>query len=747
MNSIDIGDSHLMNEATHRTVGLAQPEIGDLFGIARRGWLFIASGLALGILCALIIVSIMPPTYKATARIAFEKTLPRYMQTNKVTNEPIIDDYDTLGQAYVITSESVLLQVVKSLSLASDPDFAGGGNDGKTLGSRVRSLIAKIAPASALSKEPANDQSPPNHSDPEKIALDTVARNATVSREDVASVLTIAFSWKDPAKAATIVNAIIDGYSDQSLAEKMKSTVVARKVAQERVEELAQQVKDADRAVLEYKAANNLVGSDQMTLSHGQLNVMQTQLTNARLAMAEAKSRMEHLATNPDASALVATDNELISKMRGEQMALAARADEVERIAGKDHSSAIRIRNRIEELRRLIADEQRRIAGSSSKDYETARARYDEITTAISQVVNSEGANRNTLGRLHELESSADALRGMYNRMLQQVSEMNKVDAQPSITPDARVLKRATPPLQTESSKKRWLILAIGSLTGLLLGCAIVLARSFPFGVFRTAQQVTNTTGLPCTVLPEIGADEQASLRSGEYVLDRPYSRFTQSLRSIWATISIAQREAGAKVIGVISSNPGEGKTTLAINLAAHFGRHSTTRVLLIDGDLYRQSLTKSVAPDTHIGLREALEEPAALAKFVVRKESLNLDILPCPIPDQMPDPMELLGTQAMEELVKVARQAYDLVIIEIPPMAAIVDYKMIGRHCNGFVLVVEWGKTSQRLVLECLSEASTLTDRVLHVILNKADPAALRSIEHYKGDRFHAYYYDQKRA
>jgi succinoglycan biosynthesis transport protein ExoP len=236
-------------------------------------------------------------------------------------------------------------------------------------------------------------------------------------------------------------------------------------------------------------------------------------------------------------------------------------------------------------------------------------------------------------------------------------------------------------------------------------------------------------------------------LGRGEYVLDWPYSRFAQTLRSIWATINIAQTESGAKVVGVISSNPGEGKTTLAINLAAHFGRHSATRVLLIDADFYRQSLTRSVAPEARVGLREALEEPAAFVKFVVRKERLNLDVLPCPIPDKMPNPTELLGTAEMEQLVEVAREAYDLVIIEIPPMTAIVDYKMIGRHCNGFILVVEWGKTSQRLVLECLSDASTLLDRVLCVILNKADPAALRSIEHYKGDRFQAYYYDQKRA
>ena len=136
-----------------------------------------------------------------------------------------------------------------------------------------------------------------------------------------------------------------------------------------------------------------------------------------------------------------------------------------------------------------------------------------------------------------------------------------------------------------------------------------------------------------------------------------------------------------------------------------------------------------------------------ALAKFVIRKERLNLDALPCPAPDRLPNAAELLGTAEMEQLVEVARESYDLVIIEAPPMGAIVDYKMIARHCNGFIFVVEWGKTSQRLVLECLSDASALLDRVLCMVLNKADPSALRSIEHYKGNRFHAYYRDQKRA
>jgi succinoglycan biosynthesis transport protein ExoP len=494
--------------------------------------------------------------------------------------------------------------------------------------------------------------------------------------------------------------------------------------------------------------ANNLLGTTKSALSGEQLATLQTHLTNARVAMAEARARMERIARDPDASAIFVPDNPLISKLRAELLDLSVRANDIESRVGKDHLATIKARKRMEEVGNAIASEQKRIAGSFNNDYELARAQYDQISATMSRVMGEDGANSEVQARMRELEGAADTLRSLYDRMLQQSSQMNRVESQPSITPDVRVLNRATPPLQTEASRKRLLILAGGSLMGLLLGSAFVLARSFPFGVFRTSQQVTYATGLPCDVLPEIlTADERNSLKTGEYVLDWPYSRLAQTLRSIWATINTAQRDSGAKVVCVVSSNPGEGKTTIAINLAAHFALRSTTRVLVIDADFHRQSLTNRVAPDARLGFIEALKEPKALTKFVVRKERLNLDALPCPVPDRTPNAAELLGSVEMEQLIEVARETYDLVIIEAPPMAAVVDYKMIARHCDGFIFVVEWGKTSQRLVLECLSDASALLDRVLCVVLNKVDPPALRSIEHYKGDGFHTYYSDEKRA
>jgi succinoglycan biosynthesis transport protein ExoP len=169
--------------------------------------------------------------------------------------------------------------------------------------------------------------------------------------------------------------------------------------------------------------------------------------------------------------------------------------------------------------------------------------------------------------------------------------------------------------------------------------------------------------------------------------------------------------------------------------------------VLLVDADLHHSSLTDRVAPDAKVGLKEALAEPTALSKYVVRNERLNLDLLPCAASGRVPNAAELLGTAEMGQLIDTAREAYDLVIIEVPPMAAVVDYKMIARHCDRFVFVVEWGKTSQRMVLECLHDASTFLDRIVCIVLNKVDPSSLRSIERYKGDRFQDYYSDEKRA
>jgi polysaccharide biosynthesis transport protein len=205
----------------------AQPDVADLVGIARRGWFYIAAGAIIGLLVGAALLSNLAPVYKASSRIAFERTLSRYLQTNKITNEPLIEDADTYAQIYVISSESVLLPVVKALSLASDPEFVGE-QPKEGVGSRVREFFRTAAHAFGLPDEKPKQL--PTQDDLEKRAVDSMLRNLSATREDVPSVISVTFSSKDPVKASTIANTIVDTYLDAGVAGKVRSPTTSQAI-------------------------------------------------------------------------------------------------------------------------------------------------------------------------------------------------------------------------------------------------------------------------------------------------------------------------------------------------------------------------------------------------------------------------------------------------------------------------------------------------------------------------------------
>jgi succinoglycan biosynthesis transport protein ExoP len=339
---------------------------------------------------------------------------------------------------------------------------------------------------------------------------------------------------------------------------------------------------------------------------------------------------------------------------------------------------------------------------------------------------------------LRELESSAETLRGLYNSTLQNFKETNTIQTETTSAQNARIITRATPPL-SKNSKKAMAVFSGSMMLGLFLGVGAALGREWAADVFRTAKAVEQITDKSCVILPKISAKSQLV---EEFVIDAPYSRFTETLRNIKALIDADHCVEGAKVIGVVSSVPNEGKTIVAANLAALTIASSGARTLIIDSDLHLRKLTAGLAPDARVGLLEALENPYRLDALVSRRHS-GLDVLACPTSDRIPNAAELLGSPEMEKLLAVARKSYDYIIIEIAPIMSVVDVRLIERFVDGFVFVIEWGQTKRSLVLDALSTAGMIRERVVGIVLNKADPLALRRIESYKGDRSGEYYRD----
>jgi succinoglycan biosynthesis transport protein ExoP len=653
------------------------------------------------------------------------------LQTNKIVDDPTYDDAEIASQVYILSSESIAVPIVRSMNLAHDSEFAGPPDGGVGPINKIVKLAKRLIGGSDRTDVIIDPDAAR-----EEIAVETFLKRLSVWREDVFSVISVTFASENPNKAADIANAVADTYIATTLETKLKSTKMVSQWLQDRLTELKTQAMDADQALQNYKIANNLVNTGKGSLSSDQLSNLNTQLTNARVAVSEAKARLDGAQQMAGEGMMSKSATENLTKLRSEYRDVAAKASELEASVGPGHFAVVKLRKRMDDLRKSIKDEEQRIADSYANEYQITKMRETELAATMAQLVGEAGTSSQAQVKMRELESSADTLRNLYNSFLQKYKEINTLQAETIPVQNARILTKAAP--AGKSSKKAMAVLAGSIMLGLFLGAGAAIAREWAADVFRTPKVVEDVTGIPCVVLPAVQPSREQIAE--EFVLDAPYSRFTETLRNLKALINTAQLGDGVKVIGVVSSVPKEGKTTIAANLAALIVASSGARTLIIDSDVHLRNLTARLAPNAREGLIEALVDPSQLATLVSTRPS-GLDVLPCALSTRLPNAAELLGSPEMEQLLVAARKAYDYIVIEIAPIMSVVDIKMIERFVDRFVFVVEWGQTKRSLVLEALSEAEIIRERVAGIVLNKVDPFALRMSEAYKGKRFKDYY------
>lgn len=729
----------------------ARPSIGvtDILESLRRGWRFPLYGLLIGLALATIAFVYIPTPYKSSARILVDRSVNRYLQTTKIADQPIFDEGEVGSQVYVLSSDSVVIPVVQALGLAHDKEFVGLPKMG---GARILDYLGDLKRLVLKSFGVDSGEAADPEAALERAAAEAVVKRLTVTREDVANVINVAFESDDKFKAARIANAIADTYIATSMDAKLQSTKVASHWLQERLVELKKQVADADKALEEFRTANNLkagAGGPNAEL-RASLN---TQLTAAQIATAEAKSRLERIQKGSldEVTSLVGADalnnsarsgvisfalnNSDLVKLRSQYRDAAAKLAEVTGRVGTQHEIAVKLRRQADDLKSAIQAEERRIADAYVNEYQVAAAREAELAASAAKLFGGSDATN----ELRELESTAETLRNLYNNTLQKFKETNTIETGSIPVQSARVISRAAPPL-AKNSKKALAVMAGSLFLCLFLGTGAAIGREWIADVLRNPRAVEQVTGKKCVVLPMIEA------RSGpieEYVLDAPYSRFTEALRGIKALIDANRIVHGAKVIGVVSSVPKEGKTTVGANLASLMVAATGARTLLIDSDFHVRKLSAVMAPEARDGLLQAMQNPARLPWLVSRRQRSGVHVLPCVSQERIPNSAELLGAPEMAQLLAAARKSYDCIIIEIAPVMSVVDVKMIERLVDQFVFVVEWGATKRHIILDALSDAEIIRDRIAGVVLNKADPVALRHVEAINGIRPGDYYQD----
>jgi polysaccharide biosynthesis transport protein len=216
-----------------------------------------------------------------------------------------------------------------------------------------------------------------------------------------------------------------------------------------------------------------------------------------------------------------------------------------------------------------------------------------------------------------------------------------------------------------------------------------------------------------------------------------PFSAAAEALRYIKVAIDL--HPTGGKVIGMVSALPGEGKTTVAAGFAAFIAK-SGARTLLIDADMRNPAMTRSLGYSNAPGLLNMVAEKSNFEDLVITDSKYKFDFLPSSTRTKPSNSSDILNSPAMKNMLSVARNDYDYVLVDLPPILPVVDVKAAAHLFDVFVLVVEWGSTSTDEIVKAVNASPLLSERLLGAVLNKTDEKVMRRFEGYS-DRRYTYY------
>ena len=288
--------------------------------------------------------------------------------------------------------------------------------------------------------------------------------------------------------------------------------------------------------------------------------------------------------------------------------------------------------------------------------------------------------------------------------------------------------------------------LTVSLVLGLLLGIGGAVAKEMLNAGFTTPKQIEDVLGLP--LLTSVSHMSARELTIGSIITPiprfpalKPLSRFSESIRALKSGIQMTDVDHPPRVVQVTSTAPGEGKTTIALSLAA-LTSYSGHKVLFIDADLRHPSASRFLGLEKDPGLVDLLLGQVKHDEVIRFHKSEGYWVLPAG--NRAQNPPDLLGSERMKSIVVSCKQTFDLVVVDTPPAGPVIDPVVVSQLCDTVVLVVRWAATAREMVKQC-AEQLARHKKIGGVVFNQVnDRQAQKYGKHgyYYGARYYKSYY-----
>jgi polysaccharide biosynthesis transport protein len=730
-------------------------DLDRLLTIAARRMRMVALCVALFMMLGVLYLLLATPYYTAYTQILLDDNLSRYTdRDNAPQDDRTQADMQIASAVEVLKSNNMALRVVDEAKLAdvtliTDPPKSLIGE----LKDAISSVKRMVIPGPQLTAEQLQQGRRGK-------AAAMLQQSIAVERVMRSAVLSISYRSPDPRLAAKVTQAYANAFLTDQLNANFDASERATLWLQGRLDDLGKRAQQASLEVEKFKSENGLTQTggelmteQQLTDLTKQLIVAQADAASAAARLNQFKSIVEQGPENAVKNAIISGQtnaNQVLQDLRTRYLAIEKREQDVVANFGADHPQAIALKTEKDNIGKQIFQELKQLTASYTNEYDVTQSREKSLRESIQKLTGTNSEANVALVHLRELEQKASALKTMYAAFLGRYEVASQSQSLP--VTKARVISQAGVP-SSPSSPRKTMALALSAVLGLIVGAGLAFVQEMQERYFRLESDVRSVLGLKSLgYLPRMGPRAKKPMnpklrrwrkkapsgatvapplsetlgldRMMRMVIDAPRSAFTEALRNTKLAIDIILQGRASRVIGIVSALPNEGKSTVAANLAVLLAS-SGKRTLLIDADLRNPSLSHLLNPPAKTGLIEAVLGDASWQDCIKVDQETKLAILPIApgvSARSFVHTNELIASPGMTALLESVRKSFDYIVVDLAPVGPVVDAKAFSPLADGFICVVEWGKTPTKLVADLLDAEPQISNKIVGVLLNKTD-------------------------
>ncbi len=713
--------------------------------LMKRKWTILACLIAIFSLVAIASLK-MTPVYEASGSIAINKPDSGLVNFN---NSPTfnVDYYDPTEmetEVKILQSDLLALQVVKELGLDRRPEFGG-----------------KTAPLpSSLDLAPDPLQADTGHT---TALLGSFRGSLKVALAPNTHIIEVHYRSPNKELAANVVNTLMTTYTENNFKSRFDSTMQASDWLSKQLVDLQMKVETSQEKLVRYQREHEILGIDEkQNITTAKLDELNKALTTAesermdkesvyRLVQAGDTESIASAATVLDTAGAGSTSqSSLLETLRTREADLKIQAAELNTQFGPSYPKLAQINNQLKEIDVQLLAETKKIGGKIKGQYMAALQREDMLHDALEKQKQEANKLNESAIEYSLLKRDLDTNRQLYEGLLEKLKEAGVSAGLRSnnfrIVDVARV---PTAPVEPNIPRN----LSFAFMLGLTSGVGLAFLLEGLDNTVRTTEQAQMISGLPPLGMIPLGSRttrEGSSSRrlviatskeAVELITQvRPQSQMAESYRALRTSLLLSNLGAPPKVIMVTSALPQEGKTTTSINCAVVLAQKGI-RVLLIDADLRRPSIHKTLGMGPRSGLSNVLTGSATLEQAITRSTILpNLNILPAGTPP--PNPAELLASTNMRDVLDELRGQYDHIVVDTPPTLSVTDAVVLSPRADAIVLVIRSGQTTKQALRRSRDILTQVNAKVSGVLLNAVDLSSPDYYYYYEYQGKYARYY-----